>query len=87
MLKSNSNSEQELLDLCSLVCIAFARVCEQSTDFHFTDLEHQLEETEESVQMANDDRAPKMRGGSEDLDRLSLRSSGSGASEVVMSIL
>ncbi len=57
----------------------FARVCEQSTDFHFPTLEQQLEQTENWVLQGNDWRSQRQGGSGnlEDGDGASLRSGGS----------
>ncbi|KAI0225809.1 hypothetical protein LSAT2_023442 [Lamellibrachia satsuma] len=57
----------------------FAKVCEQSTDFHFPSLEQQFERIEADVLTANEWRAQQKL--SEEGDRISVRSSGSSSSE------
>ncbi|XP_013416133.1 protein C12orf4 homolog [Lingula anatina] len=57
----------------------FARICENSTDFHFPDLESQFQHVEESVIEANKWRAERKLN--EDGDRISVKSSSSGSSE------
>lgn len=59
----------------------FAKVCEQSTDFHFPNLEQQFEQIEQSVLEAKDWRLRKKTLNLDgDGDRLSLKSYGSAAS-------
>lgn len=61
----------------------FAKVCEQSTDFHFANLEQQLEKIEQCVLEAKDWKAKKKAAAAnEESDRISLKSSGSASSEV-----
>ncbi|KAK3090690.1 hypothetical protein FSP39_013761 [Pinctada imbricata] len=78
-------------DLCALILMvdnrlnsytglkrAFAKVCEQSTDFHFPDLDQQFLIIEHELTLANDYRAQKKQ--SEDGDKVSIKSSSSSAS-------
>ena len=65
------------IDLCY---VDFAQVCQQSTDFHFPDLEQQFERIEKDVIRANEYRAHQKL--SEDGDKISVKSSGSSSSEV-----
>ena len=53
----------------------FAKVCEQSTDFHFPNLEQQFEVIEEAVLEANEWRQQKRL--TEDVDKISVKSTGS----------
>jgi len=62
-------------------CLEFAKVCEQSTDFHFPNLEQQLEQIEQSVLEAKDWRLRKKTLNLDgDGDRISIKSYGSAAS-------
>ena len=58
----------------------FAQVCQQSTDFHFPDLEQQFANIEGDVVKANEWRTQKRL--SEDGDRISVKSSSSSSSDV-----
>ncbi|XP_064617462.1 protein C12orf4 homolog [Liolophura sinensis] len=58
---------------------AFNRVCEQSSDFHFPDLEKQLQNVEQQVIRANDWRQQQRL--SEEGDKISVQSSGSSSSD------
>ena len=68
------------------VTAEFAQVCEQSTDFHFSDLEQQFEVIDQHVDSACEWRAQqqKLR---DDADRVSLKSTGSSSSEVGKKLL
>ncbi|XP_067673825.1 FERRY endosomal RAB5 effector complex subunit 3-like [Haliotis asinina] len=57
----------------------FARVCEQSTDFHFSDMDHQMLLIEQEVTKCNDIRV--MRRTAEEVDKISIKSTGSSSSE------
>ena len=59
----------------------FAKVCEQSTDFHFASLEQQFERIETDVIAAQEWQAQQKL--SEEGDRISVRSGGSSSSEVM----
>lgn len=58
----------------------FSKVCEQSTDFHFPDLEQQFAIIEQELALANEHRHQHKH--SEDADKVSLKSSSSTSSEV-----
>ena len=58
----------------------FAKVCEQSTDFHFPDLEKQFEKIEFDVIRANEWRNNQKQA--DEGDKVSIKSSGSSSSEV-----
>ena len=64
----------------SLSCIisAFARVCEQSTDFHFPDLDQQFLIIEHELSLANEHRVQRKQA--EEGDKISIKSSGSSGS-------
>ena len=69
------------------MCAEFARVCEQSTDFHFPELERQFQDIEDGVLQANEWRMQQRHhqgavsmSSTEDGDRISLKSSGSASS-------
>ncbi|KAJ8319300.1 hypothetical protein KUTeg_004391 [Tegillarca granosa] len=57
----------------------FARVCEQSSDFHFPDLEQQFAKVEEEHVFANEFRSQKKL--LEESDKISIKSSSSSSSE------
>ncbi|KAJ8318217.1 hypothetical protein KUTeg_003308 [Tegillarca granosa] len=57
----------------------FARVCEQSSDFHFPDLEQQFAKVEEELVFANEFRSQKKL--LEESDKISIKSSSSSSSE------
>lgn len=57
----------------------FARVCEQSSDFHFPDLEQQFAKVEEELICANEFRSQKKL--LEESDKISIKSSSSSSSE------
>jgi len=59
----------------------FAAVCEQSTDFHFPNLEKQFENIERNVIRANEWRSNQKMANGEDGDKASIKSSGSSSSE------
>ena len=71
-----------LIIFWDLHCIfaEFASVCQQSTDFHFPDLEQQFEKIEFDVMKANEWRT--LQKLSEEGDQISVKSSSSGSSEV-----
>ncbi len=58
-----------------------AAVCQQSTDFHFADLEQQFERIEQDVMKANEWQA-SLKVSEEGADRISVKSSSSSSSEV-----
>ena len=60
----------------------FARVCEQSTDFHFPDLEQQFTRIEVDVLKGSEWRLQQKQAAEAEGDRISLKSSGSSSSEV-----
>lgn len=79
-------------DLCALIMMVdnrlnsytglkrdFSKVCEQSTDFHFPDLEQQFAIIEQELALANEHRQQHKH--SEDADKVSLKSSSSTSSE------
>lgn len=79
-------------DLCALIMMVdnrlnsytglkrdFSKVCEQSTDFHFPDLEQQFAIIEQELALANEHRHQHKH--SEDADKVSLKSSSSTSSE------
>lgn len=79
-------------DLCALIMMVdnrlnsytglkrdFSKVCEQSTDFHFPDLEQQFAIIEQELALANEHRQQHKL--SEDADKVSLKSSSSTSSE------
>ncbi|XP_048758931.1 protein C12orf4 homolog [Ostrea edulis] len=85
-------------DLCALIMMVdnrldsysglkreFSRVCEQSTDFHFPDLEQQFAIIEQELALANEYRQQNKL--SEDADKVSIKSSCSTASEEKKSCL
>lgn len=55
----------------------FAKVCEQSTDFHFPSLKQQFEQIEQSILEGKDWRLRKKASNAEDGDRISIKSSAS----------
>ena len=67
--------------ILSLVFVDFAAVCQQSSDFHFADLEQQFEQIEQEAIKANEWRA-QQKLTAEEGDKISLKSSGSSSSEV-----
>ena len=69
----------------NVCCVAeFAKVCEQSTDFHFPSLEQQFERIEADISTANEWTAQRKL--SEEGDKISVRSGGSSSSEVTSDI-
>lgn len=79
-------------DLCALIMMVdnrlnsytglkrdFSKVCEQSTDFHFPDLEQQFAIIEQELALANEHRQQHKH--LEDADKVSLKSSSSTSSE------
>ena len=68
-----------------VVCIEFARACEQSTDFHFASLEHQFEMIGECLVNARDSRLSHKPAAATDVesDKMSAKSSASSASDDV----
>ncbi|XP_062569034.1 protein C12orf4 homolog, partial [Saccostrea cucullata] len=80
-------------DLCAMIMMVdnrlnsytglkreFARVCEQSTDFHFPDLEQQFAIIEQELALASEYRQQNKH--TDDADKASLKSSSSTSSEV-----
>jgi len=68
------------------VGVEFARACEQSTDFHFSSLEHQFEMIGECLTNARDSRLrSKAAAAAEDVesDKMSAKSSASSTSDDV----
>ena len=63
----------------------FAKVCEQSTDFHFPTLEQQFESIEQAVIEGNEARAQKKMAaeGTTEGDKISIKSVGSAGSAEV----
>ena len=62
--------------------IEFSAVCQESTDFHFPDLEQQFGMIEQEVFKANDWRQQQKIASEEGGDQISVKSSGSSCSEV-----
>jgi len=58
----------------------FAKVCQQSTEFHMPSLEQQFERMDQSIADAAVWRAKKKASSSEEADRMSIKSSGSSIS-------
>ena len=58
----------------------FSKVCEQSTDFHFPDLDQQFAIIEQELALANEHRQQNKH--SDDADKASIKSSSSTSSEV-----
>ena len=57
-------------------------MCQESTDFHFPDLEQQFERIEQEVVKANEWRQQQKLASEESGDQISVKSSGSSSSEV-----
>ena len=57
-------------------------MCQESTDFHFPDLEQQFERIEQEVVKANEWRQQQKLASEEGGDQISVKSSGSSSSEV-----
>jgi hypothetical protein len=73
------------LNLVSPVVSEFAKVCEQSTDFHFPDLEQQFQRIEQNVMKGNEWRMQQKL--LEEGDKISIKSSGSSGSQVHIKII
>jgi hypothetical protein len=72
-------------DIISINIVDFSKVCEQSTDFHFANLEQQFESIGKCLVEAKDWRTKKKATSDSESDKMSTKSATSSTSDDVSS--